>query len=52
MSRSTIICTISLPPQMTAELDEMARKDYRTRSELIREALRRYRLDWLNGIHK
>jgi metal-responsive CopG/Arc/MetJ family transcriptional regulator len=37
---------------MAAELDEMARKDYRTRSELVREALRRYRLEWLGGIQR
>lgn len=37
-------CTasISLPPEMAAELEEIQKKEHRTRSELIREALRRY----------
>jgi predicted transcriptional regulator len=34
--------TVSLPPEMMREVDRIRRKEGRTRSELIREALRRY----------
>lgn len=34
--------TISLPPKMVDELDRVRRREHRTRSELLREALRRY----------
>ncbi len=33
---------ISLPEKFLSELDEIARVEHRTRSELIREALREY----------
>ena len=39
--------TISLPPEMVKEVDRVRRKEGRTRSELIREALRRYKTDQL-----
>lgn len=42
MARTTVTFSISLPPEMAAELEEIQRKEHRTRSELIREALRRY----------
>lgn len=42
MARTTVTFTISLPPAMGAELEEMQRKEHRTRSELVREALRWY----------
>ncbi len=42
MARVTVTFTISLPPEMAAELEETRKKEHRTRSELIREALRRY----------
>lgn len=42
MARTTITFTISLPPEMAEELEEIMKKEHRTRSELIREALRRY----------
>lgn len=42
MARTTATFTISLPPEMFAELELVREKEYRTRSELIREALRRY----------
>lgn len=42
MARVTVTFTISLPPEMAAELEEIRKKEHRTRSELIREALRRY----------
>ncbi len=42
MARTTDVVSISLPPEMVAELDLVCRIEHRTRSELIREALRRY----------
>ena len=33
---------VSLPPQLVAELDRMREREHRTRSEILREALRRY----------
>lgn len=40
--RTTKTVTISLPPNMVDELDRVRRHEHRTRSELLREALRRY----------
>ena len=40
--RQTKTWTISLPPQMGREAEQLARKEHRTKSELIREALRMY----------
>jgi len=34
--------SVSLPEEMLPEIDSVARKEHRSRSELIREALRRY----------
>jgi metal-responsive CopG/Arc/MetJ family transcriptional regulator len=34
--------TISLPPNLARRVDELARKEGRSRSELVREALRQY----------
>ena len=34
--------TISLPPDLAAEVDRLAADEHRTRSELLREAFRRY----------
>ena len=42
MARITVTFSISIPPEMAAELEEIRKKEHRTRSELIREALRRY----------
>ena len=42
MTRTTITFTISLPPAMAATLEAVMKEEHRTRSELIREALRRY----------
>lgn len=33
---------IALPPAMLEQVDSIARTEFRTRSDLIREALRRY----------
>lgn len=40
--RTTKTVTISLPPNMVDELDRVRRHEHRTRSELLREALRHY----------
>ncbi|HOP56055.1 MAG TPA: ribbon-helix-helix domain-containing protein [bacterium] len=42
MGRTTKIATISLPPKMDEKINEIANKEGMTKSELIREALRRY----------
>ena len=34
--------TISLPPDLAAEVDQVAEREHRTRSELFREAFRQY----------
>jgi metal-responsive CopG/Arc/MetJ family transcriptional regulator len=41
-TRNTKAITISLPPQLVAELDRVREREDRTRSESLREALRRY----------
>jgi predicted transcriptional regulator len=40
--RSTSTLTISLPPAMAKELEKVRKAEHRTRSELVREALRLY----------
>jgi CopG family transcriptional regulator / antitoxin EndoAI len=40
--RTTKTFTISLPPEMAAKVEELMQEEGRTRSELLREALRRY----------
>ena len=42
MTRTTKTITFSLPPEMSDQLRELARRDGRNRSALIREALARY----------
>ena len=42
MARSTVTITVSLPPEMLSKIEEFMKKEGRTRSELVREALRRY----------
>lgn len=45
--RTTKTLSITLPPEMLAQAEEMARKEHRTMSELVREALRQYeRTHW------
>ena len=44
MPRITKTITISLPPEMAAQVEEIMREEGRTKSELLREALRRYML--------
>jgi len=42
MARTTATFTISIPPEMAVELEKVRKTEHRTRSELVREALRRY----------
>lgn len=39
---SSKMISVSIPEEMLPEIDTAARKEHRSRSELIREALRRY----------
>ena len=40
--RTTQTLSITLPPEMLARVVEMAKREHRTMSELVREALRQY----------
>ncbi len=42
MGRTTKVTTISLPPVVEEKITEIANKEGMTKSELVREALRRY----------
>ncbi|HEY7991178.1 MAG TPA: ribbon-helix-helix domain-containing protein [Stellaceae bacterium] len=42
MARITATFCISLPPEMAHEIEAACRSEHRTRSELVREALRAY----------
>jgi len=42
MARSTATFSVSLPPEMAVELERVRKVEHRTRSELVREALRHY----------
>ncbi len=42
MARTSKIVTLSLPPDMVDKIGQLMREEGRTRSELLREALRRY----------
>ncbi len=45
--RTTKTLSITLPPEMLARATEMAKREHRTMSELVREALREYeRKNW------
>jgi predicted transcriptional regulator len=40
--RTTEVMTISLPPELLRQFEEVRKRESRTRSELVREALRVY----------
>ncbi len=40
--RTTKVLSLSLPPELLREAERIAKKEGRTKSELFREALRRY----------
>ena len=42
MSRATKTITISLPAEMAVQIEQLMQEERRTKSELLREALRRY----------
>lgn len=42
MPRTTATFSISVPPEMADELERVRKVEHRTRSELVREALRQY----------
>ena len=43
--RTTRIMSISLPPAMEKQVEKIRKEEHRTRSELVREALRQYILN-------
>jgi CopG family transcriptional regulator/antitoxin EndoAI len=45
MPRTTKTITISLPPEMAEQVEKIRREEGRTKSELLREALRQYILE-------
>jgi CopG family transcriptional regulator/antitoxin EndoAI len=42
MARKSSILSISLPPDLVLDLDSAAKQEMRSRSELVREAVRQY----------
>ena len=42
MPRKSFILSISLPAELSTDLDEVASQERRSRSELVREAVRQY----------
>lgn len=42
MPRRSFILSISLPPELSTDLDAVASQERRSRSELVREAVRQY----------
>ena len=42
MARKSAILSISLPPDLAVDLDSAAKQEMRSRSELVREAVRQY----------
>jgi CopG family transcriptional regulator/antitoxin EndoAI len=42
MPRRSSVLSISLPPELSSELDLIASQERRSRSELVREAVRQY----------
>ena len=42
MPRTTATFSVSVPPEMAAELERVRKVEHRTRSEFVREALRQY----------
>jgi predicted transcriptional regulator len=51
--RTTKTLSVTLPPEMLTRAEQLAKKEHRTMSELVREALRQYeRRNWwdeMNG---
>ena len=50
--RTSKTLSITLPPEMLTRAEEIARKEHRTMSELVREALRQYeRTEWWDSMN-
>ena len=50
--RTSKTLSITLPPEMLTRAEEIARKEHRTMSELVREALRHYeRTQWWDSMN-
>ena len=50
--RTSKTLSITLPPEMLTRAEEMARKENRTMSDLVREALRQYeRTQWWDSMN-
>ena len=50
--RTSKTLSITLPPEMLTRAEEIARKEHRTMSELVREALRQYeRTQWWDSMN-
>ena len=43
--RTSVVTSLSIPPKLLREAERLAKREGRTRSELMREALRRYMVD-------
>ena len=50
--RTSKTLSITLPPEMLTRAEAIARKEHRTMSELVREALRQYeRTEWWDSMN-
>jgi CopG family transcriptional regulator/antitoxin EndoAI len=50
--RSTKTLSVTLPPEMLTRAEQLAKKEHRTMSELVREALRQYeRKNWWDELN-
>ncbi len=50
--RTTKTLSVTLPPEMLARAEQLAKKEHRTMSELVREALRQYeRKNWWDELN-
>jgi CopG family transcriptional regulator/antitoxin EndoAI len=50
--RTTKTLSVTLPPEMLTRAEQLAKKEHRTMSELVREALRQYeRKSWWDDMN-
>ncbi len=50
--RTTKTLSVTLPPEMLTRAEQLAKKEHRTMSELVREALRQYeRKNWWDELN-
>lgn len=51
--RTTKTLSVTLPPEMLTRAEQLAKKEHRTMSELVREALRQYeRKSWWDEMNQ